>query len=50
MKIVISRRELADKTQSKSKIINAGDAEHLPENSRLIAEVINKILIKQEDV
>ena len=50
MKIVISRRELADKAQCKSKIINAGDAEHLPENSRLIAEVINKILIKQEDV
>ena len=50
MKIVISRRELADKTQSKNKYVKKGDAQHLPENSRLIAEVINKILIKQEDV
>ena len=50
MKIKISRRELADKAQSKRKIINAGDAQHLPENSRLIAEVINKILINKEDI
>ena len=49
MKIVISRRELADKIQSKTKIITMGDAQHLPENSRLIAEVINKIIINKED-
>ena len=50
MKLKITRDELAKKAKDKTKYVSTGDAQHLPDNARLVAEAINKILITQEDI
>ena len=46
VKISVTRRELADAAHDKIKI--TGEALPLPEEARLIAEAINKILLKED--
>lgn len=46
----INRRELADKTYGNATTVVTGEAKPLPDEARLIAELINKFLIKQEGI
>lgn len=50
VKISVTRRELADAAHGKTKIKIkiTGEALPLPEEARLIAEAINKILLKED--
>lgn len=48
VKISVTRRELADAAHGKTKIEITGEALPLPEEARLIAEAINKILLKED--
>lgn len=46
----LTRSELAGKDYIKQLKEKSGDAQHLPDNARLVAEAINKILTKKEDI
>ena len=48
VKISVTRHELADAAHGKTKIKITGEALPLPEEARLIAEAINKILLKED--
>lgn len=48
VKISVTRHELADAAHGKTKIEITGEALPLPEEARLIAEAINKILLKED--
>lgn len=46
----LTRVELASKAYIQQLKEKSGDAQHLPDNARLVAEAINKILTKKEDI